>query len=74
MVLAGQQPYLLFLGSALVMFGLFMLMLSFKPRLGGSTGILLLGPIPIVWGGRNRLIFLVPLLILALIFALAFVL
>ncbi|MFQ5921107.1 MAG: hypothetical protein ACE5JV_03725 [Nitrososphaerales archaeon] len=78
MVLAEQQPpYLLFLGSTLIMFGLFMLMFSFKPRQRGSSGILLLGPIPIVWGGggKNRMmLILLPLLFFALILGLVFLL
>ncbi len=57
----GQQ-YLLFLGSALIMLGLFMIIFSTRPKNNGSTGIILLGPIPIVWGGKNKLIFLIPLL------------
>ena len=69
-----EQQHLLFLGSALVMFGLVMLMFSIKPKHNGSTGIILLGPIPIVWGGKNKLIFLIPLLFFALIVALVFLL
>jgi len=69
-----EQQYLLFLGSALIMLGLVMLMLSIKPKHNGSTGIILLGPIPIVWGGKNKLIFLIPLLFLALMVALVFML
>ena len=69
-----EQQYLLFLGSALIMFGLIMLMFSIKPKHSGSTGIILLGPIPIVWGGKNKLILLIPLLFLALLVALVFML
>jgi len=69
-----EQQHLLFLGSALIMFGLIMLMFSIKPKHNGSTGIILLGPIPIVWGGKNKLIFLIPLLFFALIVALVFLL
>jgi uncharacterized membrane protein len=69
-----EQHQLLFLGSALVMLGLFMLALSIKPRLSGSAGIMLLGPIPIVWGGRNRTMLLIPLAIFAIIFALVILL
>ncbi len=57
-----KQPYLLFLGSALMMLGLFMIMFSMKPKRSGSVGIILLGPIPIVWGGKNKLMLLIPLL------------
>ena len=57
-----EQQYLLFLGSALIMFGLFMIMFSIRPKQNGSTGIMLLGPIPIVWGGKSKLVFLIPLL------------
>ncbi len=62
-----EQQYLLFLGSALVMLGLFMIMFSIRPKQDGSTGILLLGPIPIIWGGKSKLVFLVPLLIVLVI-------
>ena len=62
-----EQQYLLFLGSALIMFGLFMIMFSIKPKHKGSTGIMLLGPIPIVWGGKNKLVFLIPLLFVLMI-------
>ena len=68
-----EQQYLLFLGSALIMFGLVMLIFSIKPKRNGSTGIILLGPIPIMWGGKNKLILLIPLLF-ALIVVLAFLL
>ncbi len=67
------QQYLLFLGSALIMLGLFTLIFSIKPKHNGSTGIILLGPIPIVWGGKNKLMLLVPLLFV-LVIALAFLL
>jgi uncharacterized membrane protein len=69
-----EQQYLLFLGSALIMLGLVMLMFSIKPKRNGSTGIILLGPIPIVWGGRSKLMLLIPLLFLALTVALVFLL
>ncbi|MGH9878090.1 MAG: DUF131 domain-containing protein [Nitrososphaerales archaeon] len=62
-----EQQYLLFLGSALVMVGLFMIMFSIRPKQSGSTGILLLGPIPIVWGGRSKLVFLVPLIFVLIV-------
>lgn len=52
----AEQFQLFFLGSILVMFGLIVMMLSIKPRGSGSTGIILLGPIPIVWGGKNKLL------------------
>ena len=68
-----EQQYLLFLGSALIMLGLFMIMFSIKPRHDGSTGVMLLGPIPIVWGGKNKLVFLIPILFV-LIIALVFLL
>jgi len=68
-----EQQYLLFLGSALIMFGLVILMFSIKPKHNGSAGIILLGPIPIVWGGKNKLILLIPLLF-ALVVALVFLL
>ena len=68
-----QYMMMLFLGSALIMFGLVMLMFSIKPKHNGSTGIILLGPIPIVWGGKNKLILLIPLL-LALVVVLVLVL
>ena len=61
-----EQQHLLFLGSILVMFGLVMLMFSFRPRSTGSTGIILLGPIPIMWGGKNKTLFLIPLILTAL--------
>ena len=61
-----EQQYLLFLGSALIMVGLFMIMFSIRPRQNGSTGIMLLGPIPIVWGGKNKLMFLIPLILIIL--------
>lgn len=69
-----EQQYLLFLGSALIMFGLLMLMFSIKPKRNGSTGIILLGPIPIMWGGKNRSILLIPVIFLALMIALVFLL
>ncbi len=62
-----EQQYLLFLGSALVMVGLFMIMFSIRPKQSGSTGILLLGPIPIVWGGKSKLVFLVPLIFVLIV-------
>ena len=62
-----EQQYLLFLGSALIMFGLFIIMFSIRPRQNGSTGIMLLGPIPIVWGGKSKLVFLIPLLFVLMI-------
>ncbi len=62
-----EQQYLLFLGSALIMFGLFMIMFSIRPKQNGSTGIVLLGPIPIVWGGKSKLVFLIPLLFVLMI-------
>ena len=68
-----EQQYLLFLGSALIMVGLFMVMFSIRPKRNGSTGIMLLGPIPIVWGGKSKLLFLIPL-ILVLIVMLVFLL
>ena len=68
-----EQQYLLFLGSALIMLGLFMIMFSIKPRHNGSTGMMLLGPIPIVWGGKSKLVFLIPILFV-LIIALVFLL
>jgi len=67
------QQYLLFLGSALIMLGLSMIIFSIKPKHNGSTGIILLGPIPIVWRGKNKLMFLIPLLFV-LVIALAFLL
>jgi len=69
-----EQHYLLFLGSALIMVGLVMLMFSIRPKHNGSTGIILLGPIPIIWGGKNKLMLLIPLLFFALIVALVFLL
>jgi uncharacterized membrane protein len=68
-----EQQYLLFLGSALIMVGLFMIMFSIRPKQNGSTGIILLGPIPIIWGGKSKLMFLIPL-ILVLIVMLVFLL
>ena len=68
-----EQQYLLFLGSALIMVGLFIVMFSIRPKRNGSTGIMLLGPIPIVWGGKSKLLFLIPL-ILVLIVMLVFLL
>ncbi|HLE34666.1 MAG TPA: DUF131 domain-containing protein [Nitrososphaerales archaeon] len=62
-----EQQYLLFLGSALIMFGLFIIMFSIRPKQNGSTGIMLLGPIPIVWGGKSKLVFLIPLLFVLMI-------
>jgi uncharacterized membrane protein len=62
-----EQQYLLFLGSALIMVGLFMIMFSIKSRQNGSTGIILLGPIPIVWGGKSKLIFLIPLILVLIV-------
>jgi len=69
-----EQQYLLFSGSALIMFGLLMLIFSIKPKHNGSTGIILLGPIPIVWRGKNKSILLIPLLFFALMVALVFML
>lgn len=69
-----EQQQLLFLGSALVMIGLFMLMFSMRARDTGSAGIILLGPIPIAWGGRNRSLLLIPLLVLAIMLASVFLL
>lgn len=62
-----EQQYLLFLGSALIMFGLFMIMFSIRPKQNGSTGIMLLGPIPIVWGGKSKLVFLIPLILVLIV-------
>jgi uncharacterized membrane protein len=62
-----EQQYLLFLGSALIMLGLFMIMFSIRAEHNGSTGIMLLGPIPIVWGGKSKLVFLIPLLFVLMI-------
>lgn len=69
-----EQQQLLFLGSALVMAGLFMLMFSIRPRNSGSMGVMLLGPIPIVWGGRNKYMVLIPILIFVFMLMLVFVL
>ncbi len=69
-----EHHYVMFLGSALIMLGLIILMFSVKQRQNGSTGIILLGPIPIVWRGKNKMILLFPLLFLALIVALVFLL
>lgn len=68
-----EQQHLLFLGSALIMLGLVMLMFSIKPKPNSPSGIILLGPIPIIWGGKNRLVLLIPLL-LALVVALVLLL
>jgi uncharacterized membrane protein len=62
-----EQQYLLFLGSALIMVGLFMIMFSIRPKQNGSTGIILLGPIPIIWGGKSKLIFLIPLILVLIV-------
>jgi len=70
----AEHQYLMFLGSALIMLGLIILMFSVKQRQNGSTGIILLGPIPIVCGGKNKMTLLFPLLFLALIVALVFLL
>jgi len=62
-----EQQYLLFLGSALIMVGLFMIMFSIRPKQNGSTGIILLGPIPIIWGGKSKLVFLIPLIFVLIV-------
>lgn len=62
-----EQQYLLFLGSVLVMLGLFMIMFSIRPKQNGSTGIMLLGPIPIIWGGKSKLVFLIPLIFVLIV-------
>ncbi len=61
------QQYLLFLGPGLIMLGLFMIVFSIRAKNNGSTGIILLGPIPIVWGGKNELMFLIPILLVLMI-------
>lgn len=68
----SEHHYLMFLGSALIMLGLIILMFSVKQRQNGSAGIILLGPIPIVWGRKNKMILIFPFLFLALIVALVF--
>ncbi len=62
-----EQQYLLFLGTALIMFGLFVIMFSIRPKQNGSTGILLLGPLPIIWGGKNKVVFLIPLIFVLIV-------
>jgi|GEM_PF-2432262 len=61
-----ENLQLFYLGPILIIIGLVIMMLSFKPRGSGATGIILLGPIPIIWSGRNRSLIL--LLLLAAIF------
>lgn len=61
-----EQFHLFFLGSLLVMIGLITLTFSLKSRSNGSTGIILLGPIPIMWGGKNKS--LLALIIAAILF------
>jgi len=65
-----EQFQLFFLGSILVMLGLIIMMLSIKPRRSGSTGIILLGPIPIIWGGKNKL--LLAIVVAAILFFVLF--
>jgi len=64
-----EQFQLFSLGSVLVILGLVVLIFSIKPRISGTIGIILLGPLPIMWGGRNKSI-LVILIIAMLLFAL----
>jgi uncharacterized membrane protein len=69
-----EQQLTLFIGSALVMVGLFVTALSIKFRNNGSTGIVLLGPIPIVWRGKNRLLFILPIVLFIFMTLLVFLL
>lgn len=67
-----EQHYLLLAGSALVMIGLAIIIFSIKPRQNGFRGIILCGPTSMVWAGKNKFVLLIPLLFIALLIALVF--
>ncbi|MEM2759539.1 MAG: DUF131 domain-containing protein [Nitrososphaerales archaeon] len=63
-----EQLQLLSVGLILVMLGIIVTVFSLKPRGRGSTGIILLGPIPIVWGGSNKSLLVVIISVILLLF------
>ncbi|GIU70877.1 MAG: hypothetical protein KatS3mg003_0356 [Candidatus Nitrosocaldaceae archaeon] len=55
-----------FLGILLIMIGMFLVTISLKRR-GNATGIIMIGPIPIIVSGNKPYLFVIPIILIVII-------